>query len=80
MNTEELLVHDGCKRKAVERLHTTIVDCFRIFDFTCECVCVCVSSVIPTCYTGCLHSSLKVKYSVRCLHSWFPLSKKMVLG
>ena len=42
MNTEELLVHDGCKRKAVERLHTTIVDCFRILDFTCECVCVCV--------------------------------------
>ena len=27
-----------------------------------------------------LHSCLKVKYSVRCLHSWFPRSRNNVLG
>ena len=26
------------------------------------------------------HSCLKVKYSVRCLHSWFPRSRNRVLG
>jgi len=26
------------------------------------------------------HSSLKVKYSVRCLHSWLPLNMKRVVG
>lgn len=27
-----------------------------------------------------LHSCLKVKYSVRCRHSWFPRSRKRVVG
>jgi hypothetical protein len=26
------------------------------------------------------HSRLKVKYSVKCLHSWFPLSRASLLG
>ena len=26
------------------------------------------------------HSNLKVKYSVKCRHSWFPLSINRVLG
>ena len=27
-----------------------------------------------------LHSSLNVKYSVRCLHSWLPLNRNRVVG
>ena len=33
-----------------------------------------------TLFHGFLHSCLKVKYSVRCRHSWLPLRRKRVLG
>lgn len=34
MDAEELLVHQGGQRKAVERLHASIVDALRILNFT----------------------------------------------
>lgn len=35
MYAEELLVHEGCQRQAVERLHACIINLLGVLDFAC---------------------------------------------
>lgn len=52
MNAKELLVQDGSERKCTERLHTSIVNAFRIFvlafQFECEEICQVSALVIAS--------------------------------
>ena len=36
VDAEELLVHQGGQRKAIKRLHASVIDTLRILDFACE--------------------------------------------
>ena len=85
VNAEELLVHEGSQREAVECLHAGVIDPFRVLDFTCrnkksQPKVKLVTLAVPikrdmSKYKHYSHSCLKVKYSVRCLHSWLPRNR-----
>lgn len=87
VNAEELLVHEGGEREAVECLHASVVHPFRVLDFACN---ERTNDIINEMMRQTerkskedkrnSHSCLKVKYSVKCLHSWLPRNRYSVVG
>ena len=49
MDTEELLVHDGCQWQAVKRLHTGIIHLLSVLDLTCTCMYMWITYMYMTC-------------------------------
>lgn len=76
MYTEELLVDKGGNWKRLERKYACIVDCRRVLVQTW----IKVSKRRRYSVDSNTHSLLNVKYSVRCLHSWFPRRRRSVFG
>lgn len=61
MDAQKLIVYDGGKGEVVEELHHEIIDFLIVLGEALIVVAV--------------HSALKLKKEVSCLHSWLPLSR-----
>lgn len=70
MDTKESVVNDGGYGESAKGVYAGIIYTCTVFMEAC-----CRVSGVGYRRTDCIHSRLKVKYSVRCLHSWFPRSR-----
>lgn len=84
MNTKEATVDEGSDGERIEGIQACVVDGLRVLVEACgkkeDGRHIEFGGTLDLWARRCVHSRLKVKYSVKCRHSWLPRRRVISLG